>query len=226
VATVLPPHYARTPIIVSYIIWGTGVPISFLIMALYFHRLCVHHVPPSEQIVSVFLPIGPCGQGAFGIIQLGKVVRTLAYTDNLQFGSVLPQGVNDAKTIASAIYGGGIVVGLILWGVGLFWVVIAVLTIIDIKRKGGFPINIGIWGFTFPLGVFTVATTALATELDSKAFKIIGTILSIVVILLWLYVAAWTTYKSIDGTMFIAPCLGPSGEAPKRREKEPPASAA
>lgn len=36
-----------------------GVPISFLVMALYFHRLCVHHVPPSEQIVSVFLPIGP-----------------------------------------------------------------------------------------------------------------------------------------------------------------------
>ena len=51
--------------------------------------------------------------------------------------------------------------------------------------------------------MFTVATTALATELDSKAFKIIGTILSIVVILLWLYVAAWTTYKSIDGTMSV-----------------------
>lgn len=84
-------------------------------------------------------------------MQLGKVVRTLAYTDNLHFGSVLPSGVNDVNIIASAIYGVSLVVGLVLWGVGIFWLVIALSAIIDIKRKGGFPINMGIWGFTFPL---------------------------------------------------------------------------
>lgn len=103
----------------------------------------------SEEAIAYGSPLP--GQGAFGIMQLGKIVRTLAYNDNFLSGSALQSGVDDTKVIASAIYGGSIVVGLILWGVGLFWLVVAVSTIIDIKRKGGFPINIGIWGFTFPL---------------------------------------------------------------------------
>lgn len=101
------------------------------------------------------------GQGAFGIMQLGKVVRTLTYADNLHFGSALPSGVNDVQIIASAIYGASLVVGLVLWGVGIFWLVIAVSTIIDIPREEGLPINIGIWGFTFPVVNISVATGCL-----------------------------------------------------------------
>lgn len=36
-------------------------------------------------------------------------------------------------------------------GVGIFWLCIAVSTIVDIKRKGGFPVTMDAWGFAFPL---------------------------------------------------------------------------
>ena len=34
----------------------------------------------------------------------------------------------------------------------------------------------GWWGFTFPLGVLTVATTTLGVEMPSKFFLVLGTV--------------------------------------------------
>ena len=36
----------------------------------------------------------------------------------------------------------------------------------------------GWWGFTFPLGVLTVATTTLGVEMPSKFFLVLGTVRS------------------------------------------------
>jgi tellurite resistance protein TehA-like permease len=70
VAEVLPnPQHALWTIIVSYILWGTGVPLAMAVLVIYFQRLTIHHLPPREVIVSVFLPLGPLGQGGFGIMQ-------------------------------------------------------------------------------------------------------------------------------------------------------------
>ena len=65
------PQHALWTIIVSYVLWGTGMPLAFVVMVIYFHRLAVHKLPPQEVIVSVFLPLGPMGQGGYGIMQLG-----------------------------------------------------------------------------------------------------------------------------------------------------------
>lgn len=69
------PQHALWTVIVSYILWGTGVPLAMCVLCIYFHRLVVHKLPPLEVIVSVFLPLGPLGQGSFAIMQLGKVAR-------------------------------------------------------------------------------------------------------------------------------------------------------
>lgn len=67
VADVLPnPQHALWTIIVSYILWGIGLPLALMIMVIYFMRLTLHKLPPKAVIVSVFLPLGPMGQGGFG----------------------------------------------------------------------------------------------------------------------------------------------------------------
>ena len=78
VAAILPnDQHAFHTLIISYILWGTGVPFAMAILTIYFQRLTIHHLPPREVIVSVFLPLGPLGQGGFGIMQLGKVAMDL-----------------------------------------------------------------------------------------------------------------------------------------------------
>ncbi len=77
VSTTLSPEHAFITLMVSYALWGVGMSLSFLVMAIYIHRLAVHKLPTSEVIVSAFLPLGPLGQGAFGIIEMSQSGRTV-----------------------------------------------------------------------------------------------------------------------------------------------------
>lgn len=67
VASILPdPHQALWTLIFSYIQWGIGVPLAMTILVIYFQQLTMHSIPPRDVIISVFLPLGPLGQGSFG----------------------------------------------------------------------------------------------------------------------------------------------------------------
>jgi tellurite resistance protein TehA-like permease len=54
--------------------------------------------------------------------------------------------VNNAGDI---FYSVGLLLGLILWGFSIIWFIVAVAMI---STAGGFPFNMGWWGFIFPVG--------------------------------------------------------------------------
>jgi tellurite resistance protein TehA-like permease len=156
-------QHALWTIIISYVLWGCGVPLAMVVLTMYFQRLTLHDIPPREVIVSVFLPLGPLGQGGFGLMQLGTEAmrvfpRTLTLPLTDQAGPIL--------------YVLGFAIALVMWGFGLVWLFFAVASI----TRSKFPFNMGWWGFTFPLGVYAVATTTIAKELPSMFFKVIGTV--------------------------------------------------
>ena len=66
VASALPnPEHKLYTLIISYILWGIGSPLSWIILALYFLRLMVHKPMKREVIVTLLLPIGPLGLEGF-----------------------------------------------------------------------------------------------------------------------------------------------------------------
>lgn len=65
----------------------------------------------------------------------------------------------------------GVMVGVILWGFATVWLIVAVMMIIT---SGGFPFNMGWWGFIFPVGVFTLLTVTIGEELESRFFKVLS----------------------------------------------------
>ncbi|CAK7202963.1 Plasma membrane sulfite pump involved in sulfite metabolism [Sporothrix eucalyptigena] len=210
IAQALPSRtHAITTIVTSYILWGLGETFSFFIMTVYFLRLQIHDLPPREVIVSVFLPIGPLGQGGFAIQQLGKAAYMLLPATGAFNGNVI-DGSSPTALEATAMYGGtvlymaGILAGFFLWGAALGWLAFAVISIMTTKS---FPFNMGWWGFVFPLGVLTSCTGMLATELSSTFFKVITMIFSACVFCLWILVAVKTTVMVIHGDMLYAPCL-------------------
>jgi tellurite resistance protein TehA-like permease len=165
VADVLPnPQHALITVIVSYILWGTGVPLAMAVLVVYFQRLTIHKLPPREVIVSVFLPLGPLGQGGYGIQKLGMVAM-----------KIFPQtGTLSEVTTKSGdiLYVMGYLMALIMWGFGLVWLFFAFASI----SRSKFPFNMGWWGFTFPLGVFTTSTVQMGMELPSAFFRVLGTV--------------------------------------------------
>jgi C4-dicarboxylate transporter/malic acid transport protein len=187
--------HAFWTMVTSYVLWGTGVPLAMVVLVMYFHRLTVHQLPPREVIVSVFLPLGPLGQGGFAVMQLGKVARLVLPKIPGSLGGLEGIAGNDLYVI-------GFAVAIIMWGYGLVWLFFAIASI----TRSKFPFNMGWWAFTFPLGVYCVSTNTLAIELPSTFFKVLGTILSIMVVVLWLVVSAGTAVRAWTGDMFYAPC--------------------
>lgn len=203
------PAYAFTTLVASYVLWGVGISFSACVLALYFLRLTVHSLPPREVIVSVMLPIGPMGQGGFGIQKLGALAVDVlpAHAANSHIFPVLLTGSDTAAAATAAaqvLYVLGVLFGLLMWATGIVWLAYALSSIATTKS---FPFNMGWWGFTFPIGVLATCTGALATNLDSAFFRVFTMMLSISVVALWAVVAVRTVFVVGHGDVFPAPCL-------------------
>lgn len=219
---------AHSLIVVSFIIWGTGVPVACFIMAIYLYRSALFGPPPAGTIPSVLLPIGPCGQGSFGIVLLGRTVRDLAWTyttgfsvGQSSFALNADATLNSMRIIADAIYAGCLITGLILWGLGLVWYLIGMHIFLrhclSVDRAYMRPkqFTLGLYALTFPIGVFATGATIIAQELDSEAMRVIASILAVQVILSWVYVGGCNVGAAIRGTCWSAPEL--AGETAETR---------
>lgn len=153
--------------------------------------------------MSVFLPLGPLGQGGFAAMQLGKVAKNVFP----QTGSLSPQA-------GEVLYVLGFAFALMLWGFGFVWLFLALASLSRFRK---IPFNVSWWAATFPWGVYAVSTMTIGNELPSVFFKVLGVVFSGCVILLWLVVFTCTVRKALCGDMFFSPCVH---EAKKEWERE------
>ena len=126
-------NYALTILVTSYVMTGVGTLLACGIMIIYFQRLAVHHLPPREVITSTFLPLGPCGQGGFALIELVRLHLYQFFTLNslthltqgrnamhlfplLAASQPTREGFTELVFIGPAMFGTGVVTGLLLWG--------------------------------------------------------------------------------------------------------------
>ena len=180
VASFLPnPVHALWTITTCYALWGIGVPMAFVVLVIYTHRLTVHNLPPRETIVSVFLPVGFLGQGGYVAMMLGKasmdvfpMTGTLGTASELDSSGAtfLLEGDAVGARAGEVLYIVGWLVAMTMWGFGLAWLFLAVASI----SRSRFPFNMGWWGFTFPIGVYAMSTMTLGKEMPSMFFEVTG----------------------------------------------------
>jgi C4-dicarboxylate transporter/malic acid transport protein len=187
------PHAALRLLLLGYALWAFSVPLALSILVILVLRLVVHKLPPKDMAASSWLSLGPIGTGALGLLLLGADAP-------LVFDAVGIPGVGEVAA------GLGLIGGMIFWGYGVWWLLIAVLTTIRYLRQG-MPFNIGWWGFTFPIGVYSVATLTLARQTHLGFLTVIGEALVLCLALLWLTIAARTLHGAWYRYLFVSPCL-------------------
>jgi C4-dicarboxylate transporter/malic acid transport protein len=178
---------------VSYVLWGTSVLPAFGILVILFLRMALHKLPKRDMAVSSWLSIGPIGTGALGLLLLGE------QAPRLLIGTRLVE-------IGHAAHGIGIIGAAILWGFGLWWLVLAILTTLRYVREG-LPFNMGWWAFTFPIGVYSVATLTLGRMTGVQWFEQLGAVLVVLLAAFWLIVTGRTVHGAYHGNLFVSPCL-------------------
>ncbi|KWB77687.1 C4-dicarboxylate ABC transporter [Burkholderia ubonensis] len=196
-AAMLAPHFAgasaRLLIGAGYILWAISVPLAFSLLTIVFFRLVIHKLPHRDLGPSSWLTLGPIGTGALGLLTLGQAA---------------PIAFAGTPLVAAAIVARdfGVVASLLLWAAGLWWLTCAILFTLRYCREG-LPFNLGWWGFTFPLGVYTAATLSLYHVTGYEVFSTFGVLLALLLGGLWAMVVAKTCQAAAHGNLFRAPCL-------------------
>jgi C4-dicarboxylate transporter/malic acid transport protein len=177
----------------SYVLWAYSVPVAFGILALLILRMALHKLPHESMAASSWLALGPIGTGALGMLVMGADAGPIFAEQGL-------------AGVGRAAQGLGVLAGLTLWGFGLWWLLLATLITVRYFRAG-VPFNLGWWGYTFPLGVYALATLKLAATLHLAVFSGFGAALVAALVVLWLLVTGRTLAGAWRGNLFVAPCI-------------------
>lgn len=65
-------HQQITTLVVSFIMWAVAVVLAFIVVTVNFWRFFVYKIPSTNSVLTMFLPIGFLGQGAYGILLFGR----------------------------------------------------------------------------------------------------------------------------------------------------------
>ncbi|MBV7548995.1 TDT family transporter [Pseudomonas sp. PDM26] len=186
-------HSQLVVLVTSYVLWAFSLPVAFSILTILLLRMALHKLPHENMAASSWLALGPIGTGALGMLVLGGDAPLIFAANGLP-------GVGE---IASGL---GLVAGITLWGFGLWWMLMALLITVRYLRAG-IPFNLGWWGFTFPLGVYSLATLKLASTLNLTFFSVFGCVLVALLAVMWLIVGKRTVLGAWRGELFVSPCI-------------------
>lgn len=169
IASAQPETLQPSTLVVSFLLWANGQAVGLSFIAIYMYRLLVSNLQPRVIAFSSLLPIGPLGQGAFGIQCMAEVAA-----------EILKRDPNISPGVPEAVKYGSVFIALFLVGYGTFWVVMALFTGLYLRPT---QFHMSWWGLTFPLGTYVVAWYKLADELEITTFKAIGAVFGVIVML-------------------------------------------
>jgi tellurite resistance protein TehA-like permease len=142
------PHLQVPVIVVSYLLVGLGLPLAFALDVLFWARLLDRSLPDRQHTFQDMILCGPWGQGSFALQILGAGVLGGSFAD-------YDRGKFLTAQAAVPVGYASIFAGLLSWGMGTFWWLFAILSVMHAitDRSGrvkGIPYGLVAWSIVFP----------------------------------------------------------------------------
>lgn len=181
----LPWQFFFTILILA--MFGVTFFLFIMISSLYFSRLIYSGKIAGSFVPSIWIVIGPIGMSMTIFSTLPSVTQPFLGTLNSGFHAL------------------GLIFAISMWGVGIWWIVIASLYSLlhFAKKESKLPFSLGWWSYVFPLGSFTVGTYALNDLLGNSFFAIAGFLQFIALIGFFSLVLTKTLIGIFNGSLLI-----------------------
>lgn len=194
----LPPGTVRATLVVACLmLFGLSLLAGLLMVSVLWARLLVSGPEPTAAAPSLWVVLGPLGQGAtaLGAIAVASV------------GTLPPP--YPAGLAVVALVGGTTLLGF----AGLWAVLAGVLTLRAVRQKLAF--HLGWWSFTFPVGTCVTGLSALAVRTHLPALSAAADIAFVALLAAWLVVATGTVRGLRTGALVspLAPPPATSGDS-------------
>lgn len=178
------PSVERLLLALSYAYFGIGRFLFILVISMVHDRLVLHPMPHASLAPSLWIFLGSIGAGSLALLALAKAGAPF-------FRPAAPTVGLLTLLFVSA-----------LWGFGLWALTAAALMLARYLREGPLPYGLGWWGFTFPIGAYTVATLSVGRAWQSGWLEGFATVLFVVLAVFWLLVAARTLWAVFTGEVW------------------------
>ena len=182
-------------IVVSYLMLGIGLLVALLIYALWLQRLLVTGWFPGEKQPSLCLLLGPTGQSATGFLVLARASK-------MHFGAY-NKGTFLQESSATALHGGSVLLALLVYGLGVFWLLFTVYGILDATVRRETKWTPAWYSTIFPTGTMNSALFLFSEEMDSPIFRVLATGLLIILILSYIFNILFTIRGIARGQVLI-----------------------
>ncbi|MCR5977668.1 TDT family transporter [Gordonia jinghuaiqii] len=150
-------------------------------------RLRTGDLGAANMMPTWWIVLGPLGQSVTAACLLAHVA---------------PQVVS--TPIAAAMHDFSLTYGLVVWVAATFWIGIAARLTVRTTRTG-MPFAMTWWSFTFPVGTYVTASSALALTLGWRVFQVAAVAGFVILVTAWTVVAARTVRGMASGELLRVP---------------------
>jgi len=162
-----------------------------------FHALLTQGWPAPPLTATVFILVGPMGQSAAALQQLGMAAREYEKFGGYAKGFFLTA---EAAVPLEVIC---VVIALLLTGLGFIWAILAVYVMVERAVQRKLFWTPGWNAIIFPMATLTTSTNLFAIEMNSPTFRVITVCLIIVLVFIFLLNLAFTLWKAAKGELLI-----------------------
>ncbi len=180
------PAMTGAMLLFNALLLGLASVLTGVIYALFLGRILLYPFPKKDVAPNFMIALAPVG------------VAIVAFNTFLQLLNGSGSAFFDVKMLSGFIQGGS----LLLWGFGLWWLLMSLGLIITYFVKQGIPVTLGYWAFIFPPAAFTLATLVLAGIPVFSVLKPVAFILAFLLSLAWLAVLVSTLRGVLNKSIF------------------------
>lgn len=186
------------PVMVVSFNWvGVGILMGMVLIVILFHTLLAQGWPPPPATPSMFIFIGPMGQSAACLQILGTAARQRHRFADYNAGFFLTAesaaGVDAACTVLA----------LLLNGFGVILLCFAIAAMVDRAIERTLTWTPSWNAIIFPTATLTTSMLMFATQMDSPAYRVVTTGLTIVLIIFFLVNLVMTILRISQGKLLI-----------------------
>ncbi|MCD6547169.1 MAG: C4-dicarboxylate ABC transporter [Nanoarchaeota archaeon] len=165
-------------ILLNYFGWGAGFFIYLALLAITMYRFILHHPLPNILAPTIWINLGPIGAGT---VALANLVKNSSFI-----------------TMQEPFF----IFGLLFWGFGIWWVVMAIAMTLHYLKKLKLPYAMSWWAFTFPLGAYVAASHTVSLLFKIQLIDYVGFALYWLLFIFWLTTLGKTFIHAYHGTLF------------------------
>jgi len=167
------PPESRLPIIVAGVAsQGLGFTVAVMLYAVMIVRLMEYGLPPPNARPGMFICVGPPGFTILSLIGMSKALPEVGYF------ATNPMAIPALQAMA-------LFVSIFIYMIAVWWFFIAIVSVLyGIKKMSFSLVN---WALVFPNVGLTIATINIGQQLESQGIQWVGSIMSILVFIIWLF---------------------------------------